>query len=273
MSEPLVERVSFRDSDHTYFLEGKRIPSVTTLLGNLSKPGLVWWSAKEGAAAVQARVLELGDEIESGLVNVEGFASELYELARTAHAKRKNKAAAKGNVVHAAIERYHSDFFNAAPPDEDTPARVAWDAFIEWFSGSGLRVVSTERKIVCPQGRYAGRLDLLLQDGELPIADHVPDLFVADIKTSNGVYSEMVLQNAGYADAIEHETGRQVAGTKVLWLPEGADKLIVIERDREEWKRDFEIFEALIDIHHHRNALDRWLKDVKAEHGPQEPTE
>jgi len=277
MTNHPVARVSYRDSDHSYHLDGKRIPSVTTLLGNLSKPGLVYWSANEGAKAAAEVVREWGRQFgyaeSPDPSHFEHMAVEVHDAAKYAHTIRKNKAAAKGNVVHAAIEQYHNDFFNATPPDADTEpaASAAWEAFLTWWGDAGLTCVATECTITDPAGRYAGRLDLLLEG--LPAArqyDGVMNasLYVADIKTSNAPYAEHVLQNAGYAAAIEAQIGRPVAGTKVLWLPEGATTLTVIERDDAEWREDYRIFESLIDLHTHRKRLDAWLKEIKDTHGP-----
>jgi hypothetical protein len=256
----LVERVTFRDSDHTYKLDGKKIPSVTTLLGNLSKPALPWWAAKMGAeAAVDFLDRRFDDEGMAFIGHHER--DEVFNLVQRAHMRKATDAAAKGSVVHNAIEQFHTNFFTAEPPEDDPRALAAWNSFLEWWATAGLTCVSTERIIVDPDGRYSGRLDLLCEDAH-------SNWYVCDVKTSNGIYPEMILQNAGYASAIEGETGREVAGTKVLWLPEGAEKLTVVERDREEWQLDYTIFEALIPIHAHRKALDKWLRGVKAEHGP-----
>jgi len=265
--QPLVERVTFRDSDHTYKLDGKKIPSVTTLLGNLSKPALPWWAAKMGAEAVRDRILDLDlavvEDWKPG--DQAAFADEAYHLAQRAHMRKATDAAAKGSIVHNAIEQFHTNFFDAEAPADDPRALAAWDAFIAWWALAGLTCVSTERIIVDPDGRYSGRLDMLCEDSSSL-------WYVCDIKTSNGIYPEMILQNAGYAAALEAETGREVAGTKVLWLPEGAEKLTVVERDRDEWKLDYTIFEALIPIHAHRKALDKWLREVKSTHGPKQET-
>jgi len=250
-SMPLVERVSFRDSDHSYHLDGKKIPSVTTILGNLSKPALPWWAAKMGAEAVQ----EYLESLDPGTMIAEnaGLASTCFDLAQRAHITKRNAAGARGTVVHDAIEKFHTDFFNAEPP-EDEGARKRWEAFIEWWASAGLACISTERKIIDPDQRYAGRLDLLL--------DADPGLFVCDVKTSGGVYPEFLYQNAAYAHAIEAELECEVMGTKVLWIPEGTDRLIVVERDRTEWLNDFTIFEALIPIHHDRKIIGKWTKEI-----------
>lgn len=263
---PLVERVSYRDSDHSYSLDGKRIPSVTTLLGNLSKPALIYWAAKEGAAAVGEyleSVQHYDDDLHGPWAKItDGDIRHVMELARTAHTKRKNAAAAKGNRVHAAIDTFHRDYFNFELPDDGDPARIAVEAFLRWWTESGLRVVSVERKVVDAAGRYAGRLDLLCESDDA--------LIVADTKTSGGIYPEHVLQNAAYAQAIESELDQEVDFTNVLWLPERATKLVVVERDRDEWKYDYKIFESLIDTHWHRKTLDKWLKGIKEDHGPTE---
>lgn len=254
-----VERLSFRDSDHTYYLEGKHIPSVTTILGNLSKPGLVWWSAKVGAEAVKEwweehALINLVERLKVAQVDEEDIET-LYNLARYQHSKKLQKAATKGSLVHNAVEQFHEDFFNAERPTDERAA-IAFDAFVEWWSEHGFTMVSTERKIVGRNNDYAGRMDLLCrsEDG---------DLYVCDMKTSNGIYLESIVQNAAYADAVEAEMGEPIVGTKVLWLPEHLDKMIVVERDREEWQLDFKMcFEPLLQLHKYRVGMNAWTTEI-----------
>lgn len=250
----LVERVSFRDSDHTYHLNGKRIPSVTGILGNLSKPALVFWSANMAADAVAEHVRGLTFGPEMAYPDPDALADELHHLAKRAHIDRKNKAAAKGSAVHNAIEQFHANFYEATPP-EDFEQLAAWTAFIEWWSTSGLTAVAVEQKVVDPDGRYAGRFDLLAKDDD-------DLLYVCDIKTSNGVYTESAMQNAAYAHALEAEGEHTVAGTKVLWLPAGATKLTCVERDREEWLLDYNAFDSLVGLHAYRKGMDAFHKDL-----------
>ncbi len=313
----LVDRVRYRDSDHSYRLAhacracpdtpgrepGARpgtdrkcaackglgetytpVPSVTTILGNLSKAALVWWSAKEGAQAFlnwfDEHAYHKPLEPWNGRhMNIdEGDAAHLYELIRTAHNERKTKAADKGSEVHAAIDAWKQDVLTAEPPTNPV-ALASWNAYVDWWAGAGFSCLATERVVVDPAGRYAGRLDLLLEESPTHPAnlargvDEELPLYVADIKTSGGVYPEHLYQNAAYAMAIEEELGREVAGTKVLWLPEGATQTIVVDRDRSEWLSDFMVFEALLPLHDHRRNLDRMLRAVKTTHGPKDETE
>ena len=260
----LVERVSFRDSDHTYHLNGKRIPSVTGILGNLSKPALVFWSANMAADAVRdwfnANALAAGvDRIGGRFVELdEGSIEDVCYLAKRAHVDVKNRAAKKGSAVHNAIEQFHANFYEATPPVEPDEL-AAWTAFIEWWSTAGLTAVAVEQKVVDPDGRYAGRFDLLAMDED-------EQLYVCDVKTSNGVYTESAMQNAAYAHALESENVHTVAGTKVLWLPAGATKITVVERDREEWLLDYAAFDALVTVHAYRKGMDAFHKDINDAH-------
>jgi len=256
MTEKLVDRVSFRDSDHSYTLAGKKLPSVTTILGNLSKPALPWWAAKVGAQAVESRVLDLDLAVISDWKpsDVEAFATELFDLAQRAHIDIRNKAGKKGTAVHAAIDAYHTDFFTAAPPAEPDE-QAAWTAFLEWWNTSGLTAVDTERKIVDSEGRYAGRLDLLA-------ADNAGNMYVCDIKTSNRVYTEAIMQNAAYAHAIESEGDYTIRGTKVLHLPAGCTTITIVERDREEWLLDYRMFDGLVALHAYRKGMDAWVRTI-----------
>lgn len=261
-----VQRVSFRDSDHSYFLDGKRVPSVTTILGNLSKPGLHFWSANKGAEAVKDFVASLPTAEIDGqhvvVVEQRHLAEVLYTLAKTSHQKHAQKAAAKGSIAHDAIQQYHESFFEAEPPDEyEHPlAYAAFDAFVEWWSISGLTCISTERKIVSNNDdelQFAGRLDMLCED-------EAGGLYVCDVKTSNNLYLSHILQNAAYAQAISVELERPVVGTKVIWLPASRDYATVIERDEEEWKFDYSVFSMLHGVHAYRKGMKAWLDEVTA---------
>lgn len=267
MTNKLVNRVSFRDSDHTYTLEGKRIPSVTGILDNLSKPALPWWAAKVGAQAVVEHLESQMHPVEyygGNTVVTRSDLPDIFNIVQRAHIDIRNKAGKKGSAVHAAIDAFHTDFFTAEPPTEPDEL-AAWTAFLEWWNTSGLTALEVERKIVDPLGRYAGRLDLVAQDEN-------SDIYICDVKTSNSVYTGAILQNAAYAHAYESEGEHLVSGTKVLWLPAGCTQLTVVERDRVEWLFDYQIFDSLITLHGYRKGMDAFMKTVNETHKPQ-PTE
>lgn len=51
---PAGFRIDYHDPTHTYKIDGEPVPSVSTVLGVLDKPALVWWGMKIGAAGVEA---------------------------------------------------------------------------------------------------------------------------------------------------------------------------------------------------------------------------
>jgi hypothetical protein len=134
-------------------------------------------------------------------------------------------------------------------------ALTAWNAFVDWWAEAGLTALLIEHKIVDVDGRYAGRFDLLAQDDD-------GDKYLCDIKTSNSVHMTSAMQNAAYAHALESEGEHTIAGTKVLWLPEGSEKMWIVERNRDEWLRDYAMFYKLLDLHIYRKEMDKFHKEI-----------
>src|SRR5678810_1133379 len=45
--------LTYHDGRHMYFWDGVHVPSVTTIIKRLDKPGLLWWAAEEAVKAMQ----------------------------------------------------------------------------------------------------------------------------------------------------------------------------------------------------------------------------
>lgn len=237
----------YRDRTHAYYLNGVRIPSVTTVLSEMAKPALVWWSANVGADTAINALRQLYVQGTPGQDAIEA----VIEQGRRAHVDVKQDAGRKGSLVHEAIREYHEDFFNAEPPAE-RDAAVSWQSFLDWYTASGYRAIETERIVLDREARYVGRFDLLLEhtDGHLALAD---------AKTGRSVYAEHCIQNGAYAECYEHETGLRVAKSLILHCPSG-EPLAVVERSRDEWRADFSVFEALLAVRDGRRSLDAAIK-------------
>lgn len=234
-----------------------RVPSVTTILAELNKPALVPWAARVGAdAAVEflADWMEPADNGGRAAFVPESRLDEIHELVRNAHQKTKDESAATGTTVHDWIEQHHGDILGA--PDPDDPTAVApWRAFVAWWRTAGFEVVATERMCIDKKGRYAGRFDLLLRDQR-------GELWIGDIKTSNSVYAEHVLQCAAYASAIRDETETMVAGTIVIWCHKDGRPVETVVRTRREYRADFRVYAALLGIYEHRKVLGPTLRQL-----------
>jgi hypothetical protein len=149
--------------------DGTRIPSVTTIIGRWKESGgLLQWAFKQGQ---------------------DGKAS-LYE--------ERDAAADIGTMAHAmcdAAMRFDSvdGALNAFKPTEAQAGKVrtAYEAFCTWRGNHVDRCESAETPMVSEIHRYGGTPDFVIRtkDGRLAMAD---------IKTSNAVYRDYLMQVAAY---------------------------------------------------------------------------
>lgn len=151
-----------------YFLaDGSRVPGTTTVLGRFKESGaLLRWAWNEGR---------------------EG--RELYE--------NRDKAADIGTAAHAMVEA-HINGLNADGAEElkgldeagIAKARNAFRMYLTWASMSNLKILHQEIPMVSEVYRFGGTPDAigLVND----------ELCLVDWKTSNGVYSDYLLQLAAY---------------------------------------------------------------------------
>lgn len=181
-------RLDFDPVKHRYKINGEYASGVTTALGIIAKPQLIWWAASEAANHVKA-TLRPGvplDELEI---------QQLCDEARKAHNRKKDKAADAGTYVHNWIE----DFVlgnDPAMPVNPQLQRVIND-FLHWWKNTNIEVISPEQVFCSPTHMLAGTADLVCKvDGKLTIMDW---------KTGSGIYPEMFMQMAAYAMMWEEE--------------------------------------------------------------------
>jgi len=176
--------------------DGKKIPSVTTILRVKDPGALLLWAYKTGRAH---GVLEgQGQDAPGGL----------YE---------GNDALAVGTCVHAMCEAWVKgddpmlvlEKAIEAPSVADktsfrAQAASAYSAFEFWVKGTQLEIVDCEVPVISEAHRYGGTLDFI---GRLN-----GKLVLGDFKTSGGVYGEYLMQIAAYAKAYEESTGNKIDG-------------------------------------------------------------
>jgi hypothetical protein len=163
-----------------YFLNGVRVPGVTTVLGgNLgwSKDALMAWSNREGLAGRNIR--DRGP---------------------------KEIAADVGTAAHSMME----DFVQGADPyagtlllaltaEEQEQSCSAFRAFLRWKKNNRLNIVATEAYLVDEEQETGGCIDALALDE----SETWPILDLVDYKTGKGVYAEAVCQVAAYTVFME----------------------------------------------------------------------
>lgn len=153
-----------------YFLaDGTRVPGTTTVLGRFKDSGaLIRWAWKRGR----------------------DFPNE--DLYAT-----RDEAANIGTVAHGMVElringQDPESCENLATLDDEGKkrARNAFAAYERWAAMSNLEVLEQEMQLVSERYRYGGTPDAIgLVGGELCLVDW---------KTSNGVFSDYLLQLAAY---------------------------------------------------------------------------
>ena len=172
------------------------LPSVTTILQVIAKPGLVPWARNVALASVR-EALE-----SSGLPPVDPVAQatwvdNLLERAKAAPDQIRDDAADFGKAVHAYI---HETGFRGetSPKVKETGER-----FMMWLRSSGLTLLESEKMVYCMDHGYAGTLDLVAESTE-------SRRIIIDIKTGNALYPEMALQVAAYAHAYEAQLSDKI---------------------------------------------------------------
>lgn len=158
-----------------YKVNGKRVPGVTTILGNFTNPGgLVFWAFKQGKEHP-----EWNDPYGGGAAEI-------------------------GTVCHSMVEQWiHGDDPNVAlavldnEPEKRAGALKAYENFLEWWDMTGLRISATEVPITCSAGGgYGGTLDAIALDRQDRVC-------VIDWKTSKSIYPDNLCQVAAYGQAWE----------------------------------------------------------------------
>lgn len=172
--------------------------SVTTVIGALDKPGLVYWSAKETAKAAVAAVRSLPTRIEE-----DGEEETIKWLtgARFRRPRGQRSAAELGTAVHATCEEYA---LTGIRPDVDDEVRPFLDRFEEWLNVVQPSYQATEVCVYHPEFGYAGTADAFLTiDGVRFIVDYKTSREALDGQgKARTPYPEQVaLQLAAYAHA------------------------------------------------------------------------
>jgi hypothetical protein len=185
-----------RDEARFYPVDGRRWPSVTTILSVIAKPGLGPWYAKEERRHFEPAMLEVASRYR--LVTGEQLLDAVIQAVAGVKAadREKQRAAAIGTAVHAAIEWETRSRLGEDPgPRPRLPEAAVWavEAWKDWAARVGFRPLAVERTVYCAACGYAGTLDWLAEINGV--------LTLGDIKTSRAIHAEAFLQNIAYRHA------------------------------------------------------------------------
>ena len=243
---------------HYYEIEGKKLPSVTQIIGdctNNSAP-LIQWGANQ---VVEYMRQNLCPDESCPYTSKEIF--ERLDKARFHFKDVSQTALDVGSEVHGMVEKYlsqHLDLgiiFDCAElvSEKSEQAVNAFNAFLDWEKEHNLKPIALEQTVY--GNGWAGTLDFL---------GYFDDkLFVIDWKSSKAHYKEMDYQVAAYRSAIEENENDKVTGRE-LWadnypipIPDGCG---VLRLDKEtglpEWhdssktyESDLAVFNAMVNLY------------------------
>jgi hypothetical protein len=175
--------LKFNEKSHRYWLDGKPITGVTTLLGKgLPKEGLMYWSARmvaEWVADNEADVESLRAMGRGPMVNA----------LKSLPWQKRDDAAARGTDVHALAERVIHGEAVVIPPN----LAPYLEGYVKCLDMFGIEPILTERSVGHRALWYSGRFDLIARIGET--------VWMLDLKTSSKVYGSIALQTHAYAHA------------------------------------------------------------------------
>lgn len=174
--------LTFDDRRHRYTLDGKRIPSVTTILGVLDKPGLPYWAA--GLVARDA--ITNHDYWQQRIHNREDPERIIRDLKRSPWQER-DKAARRGTRIHMVLEAAAHGDPTDCPQDLLPMAQQA----VDLLDRENIQALETEARGYNRALWYAGTIDL--------IATINGKTWLIDWKSSRSIHETHILQVAAYA--------------------------------------------------------------------------
>ncbi len=173
---------------YTWVEESLDIISVTTALKIINKPALITWAANVATDYISSC-------IEPGVRYDELDLADIFQKARQAHWQKKVEAGDIGTLIHKWIEGYIKGEHPPMPINEKM--KTAVKRFLKWKKDNKVKFLLSEQVIFSKKYKYSGTTDFICSiNGKI---------YVGDLKTSKGIYPEMMMQTAAYRFAREEE--------------------------------------------------------------------
>ncbi len=128
---------------HNYWYNGKRMYGITTVLGKWDKGGLIQWASNQAIDYVKKKVTKPNGNLES--LDVLENLFFILEEARTAHAKKRDKAGEAGTDTHAIVERWIKSCIEAGSWISNGSKHRQVKNFKEWAIENKVKFLSSEK--------------------------------------------------------------------------------------------------------------------------------
>ena len=207
----------------TYWVNETEVPSVTTVLGILNKPQLVWWGMQRGvegvidlfAKGVLATAFDWDIDQEvlcvdgQGSASVEQIVDALKEHKLTVN-HRLEKASERGVNVHDALEAWAATGAMPRPAEFPETERPYVEGLLKFLADVDPTPIRQEVMVGSVEHGFAGRFDLVMEAQSKEYTSRCypkrankremlqQGMFLCDLKTSRGTYASHHLQLAAY---------------------------------------------------------------------------
>lgn len=210
-SESKGSYLTFDDTEHTYTLNGKLVPGVTTILHHSlpTSPYLITWMSKLAGQYVVNQLKQFPEQVNK---LPDYLLEEVVKKSTQASKQEAKKAADVGSIVHDYCEKIEAGIpyemeTILTHPDKDKIVNCL-NKFEEWRVSNKDEITGHEEIIASVSYGFAGKFDRLCsRHGKLILSDY---------KTSGDIYTSYFIQLAAYAIALEEWKGLEVDGLEVL---------------------------------------------------------
>lgn len=202
---------------------GRKVKGVTTHLGILNKPALIWWGYKQGFDNYERLSAEVASIAHAGNVSSLLLANLVSTFPVLNLYDKRDQAAEAGTLAHEMVE---NDLRGLPEPKVDGEPKEVIDkaegcylTFLDWKKIYKPKVIASEVALTSEQQPYGGTIDDVIETAMTPKGR--VDIF--DLKTGKDIYLEAKIQVASYGSLWnEHHPEMPVAGYHILRLgPEG----------------------------------------------------
>jgi hypothetical protein len=247
-----MSELLFDEEKHRYTLDGRRLTSVTTIIGGgVPKANLPrWYALRAAEEAWELRDMEDKDRF--------------VELAKAGPDKERDRAAVRGTDIHTLAE----DLLHGRPVEVPEELYPYVDGYVRFLDRFHVVPALTEKTVFLSEFSSGGRFDAI---GHFPTLCDGPVLW--DVKTSNGVYRETKLQTAAYALAdyfVEPDQPTvpvkipEIQATFVAHVTPEGTHLIPLARNRAEIHEHMEFFRAAFQVYRFGLAAHKVADPVEA---------
>jgi hypothetical protein len=201
--------VDLNPRNHRYHVSTTKLPpdGVTTLCnGVIPKFTLIDWAGRTCAQNIRDECLKFWTE--HGAFPGQTAFLAICKAAETAHNTLRDAAGDSGSATHDLIEKHLKNEPYELPTDLQVLA--GFNTFLDWLRQTDVEILEVERLIYSEQYFYCGKTDFL--------GRRKGRLLIGDFKTGSGFYEDMPYQLAGYAWAIEEETGQKIEDGLIIHL-------------------------------------------------------